>query len=149
MNTAEAFEFVRRMRLGFEAVVKPDNGRSIAHSGTLAVFDVDHLIFADVALSHHLEKNANIIVEVADPFSRRGYRFRGNAKTVSIDNDAQPYVAFYESWGWSNVQSGVKNFVVIKVDYIEQLFSPSSILNAKESANAGRQKVSYENLWKF
>ena len=75
-------------RLGFVATVCSDGTPNLSPKGTVAVWDDDHLVFADL---HSPETVANIdagrrVVEinVVDPILRRGYRFKGPA-TVHRD----------------------------------------------------------------
>jgi len=152
MISEQAIDFVKKMKLGFVATVRPDGKPNLSHKGTLTVFDDRHLIFADIAspqTSENLKHNPEVAVEVVNPFSRRGYRFRGKAQVVPIDKDATHYVAFYENWGLTGVQARVKNFVLIEVYYSEQVFSPAYAWGSTEPELVSRWKPYYENLWKF
>ena len=68
--------------LGFVATVNADGTPNLSPKGTLAMWDVEHLAFADIAspnTSANLEHNAAVEVNVVDPLIRRGYRFAGTA----------------------------------------------------------------------
>ena len=148
----EAIDLVKKMKLGFVATVRPDGKPNLSHKGTLTIFDDEHLIFADIAspqTSENLRQNPEVVVEVVNPFSRKGYRFRGKALVVSVDKNAAPYISFYENWGLTQVESRVKNFVLIEVYLSELILSPAYAWGSTEPELNTRWKVYYENLWKF
>jgi predicted pyridoxine 5'-phosphate oxidase superfamily flavin-nucleotide-binding protein len=75
-------QVVDRVRLGFVATVCPDGSPNVSPKGTLCVWDDAHLIFADIrspGTVANLRSNPHIEVNVVDPFSRKGYRFKGLA----------------------------------------------------------------------
>src|SRR5258705_8043362 len=80
---SEAIDLVKKMKLGYLATLQADGKPCLLHKGSLSVLDDHHLIFADIASSHTVEVLKNcpqVIVEVVDPFSQTGFRFRGTAK---------------------------------------------------------------------
>src|SRR6476661_2989862 len=71
---------VAEQRLGFVATVCPDGTPNLSPKGTTAVWDDDHLVFANIrspGTLANLRQNANVEVNVVDPFVRKGYRFKG------------------------------------------------------------------------
>src|SRR5437879_5822356 len=103
----EAIDLVKKLKLGFVATVRPDGKPNLSHKGTLTIFDKEHLIFADIAspqTCENLNQNPEVVVEVVNPFSRKGYRFRGKARVVPADKNAAAYISFYENWGLTQVQ---------------------------------------------
>jgi predicted pyridoxine 5'-phosphate oxidase superfamily flavin-nucleotide-binding protein len=71
---------VEEQRLGFVATVCPDGTPNLSPKGTTAVWDDDHLVFANIrspGTLANLRQNANVEVNVVDPFRRKGYRFKG------------------------------------------------------------------------
>ena len=71
---------VGEQRLGFVATVCPDGSPNLSSKGTTAVWDDDHLVFANIrspGTLANLRRNANVEVNVVDPFVRKGYRFKG------------------------------------------------------------------------
>src|SRR5262249_56895826 len=73
---------VREQRLAFVATVNPDNSPNLSPKGTIAVFDDDHLVFANIRSPRtisNLHANPAIELNVVDTFARKGYRFKGTA----------------------------------------------------------------------
>ena len=101
-----AIEFVKNMKLGFVATVRPDGRPNLSHKGTLTVFDEAHLIFADIASPQtmkNLAHNRAVAVEVVDPYARKGFRFEGTARIIPLDDNAMTYISFYEKIGRAHV----------------------------------------------
>ena len=66
--------------LGFIATVCPDGTPNLSPKGTTAVWDDDHLVFADLrspGTVENLRSNPSIEVNVVDQLVRKGYRFKG------------------------------------------------------------------------
>ena len=71
---------VRQQRFGFMATVCPDGSPNLSPKGTTAVWDDDHLVFADLAsptTMANLRHNPALELNVVDVYSRKGYRFKG------------------------------------------------------------------------
>ena len=78
--TADMKRVVEQQRLGFVATVCPDGTPNLSPKGSTAVWDEDHLIFANIrspGTLANLRSNAHVEVNVVDPFVRKGYRFKG------------------------------------------------------------------------
>ena len=78
---------VEEQRLGFVATVCPDGTPNLSPKGTTAVWDDDHLVFANIrspGTLANLRQNASVEVNVVDPFLRKGYRFKGVASDSRI-----------------------------------------------------------------
>lgn len=150
--SAEAMDFVKKLKLGFVATVGPDGKPCLSHKGTLTVWDEGHLIFADIASPQtveNLKQNPEVVVEVVDYFSRKGHRFSGKAQVIPLNDAAQEYISFFENWGLKEVQSRVKNFVVIEIESYKAVFSPTYAWASTEAELRDRWKPHYNNLWKF
>jgi len=152
MNTfsAEAFDFVRKMKPGYVVSVCADGLANLSLKGTLTAFDEHHLIFADMASSQALaqSKHAPVTVEVTDPFSRKGYRFRGKATSIPVKQEAAAYIAFYENWGLEQTASRVNHFVVIEVESCEAFMASGFSWVTTETVRES-WKESFNNPWKF
>lgn len=148
-------DLVRALKLGFVATVRPDGKPNLSHKGTLTVYDNRHLIFADIASPQtvqNLKHNPDVAVEVVDHFSRKGQRFRGKAQVIPATENAGAYISFYENWGMKEVQSRVKNFVLISVESHEAVFSPAYSWGSTEGELRAHWTTYYNNLnnlWKF
>jgi uncharacterized protein len=78
--TDDMKRIVREQRLGYIATVCPDGTPNLSPKGTTAVWDDDHLMFADIRSPqsvHNIEHNPSVEVNVVDPLVRKGYRFKG------------------------------------------------------------------------
>ena len=83
--TADMKRVVEEQRLGFVATVCPDGTPNLSPKGTTAVWDDEHLVFANIrspGTLANLRQNANVEVNVVDPFLRKGYRFKGVAAVL-------------------------------------------------------------------
>ena len=86
-------EEMRRMvddGLAFVATVNADGTPNLSPKGTVAVWDDDRLVFADIAspnTSANLERNAAVELNVVDPLIRRGYRFAGTGEAHRAERD--------------------------------------------------------------
>src|SRR6476660_2160953 len=66
--------------LGFVATVCADGTPNLSPKGTIAVWDDDHLVFADIrspGTVDNLRANPSVEVNVVDQLVRKGYRFKG------------------------------------------------------------------------
>jgi predicted pyridoxine 5'-phosphate oxidase superfamily flavin-nucleotide-binding protein len=123
---------VREQRLGFVATVCPDGTPNLSPKGTLTVWDDDHLVFADIrspATLRNLRQNPSVEINVVDPITRKGYRFKGVAAIVDQGQLKDDIRDFYSSrWidtGKSMVELELRSFVLIKVEEALPLLSPS------------------------
>jgi predicted pyridoxine 5'-phosphate oxidase superfamily flavin-nucleotide-binding protein len=72
--TADMKRVVDEQRLGFVATVCPDGTPNLSPKGTTAVWDDDHLIFANIrspGTLANLRQNPNVEVNVVDPIVRK------------------------------------------------------------------------------
>jgi len=98
--TEDMKQVVREQRLGFAATVCPDGTPNLSPKGTTAVWDDEHLIFADIRSPQtvqNLRANPAIEVNVVDPIARTGYRFKGQATVVDGGQLFEQILAFYEA----------------------------------------------------
>src|SRR5690242_14274306 len=68
--------------LGFVATVCEDGTPNLSPKGTTAVWDDDHLVFADIrspGTVANLRANPSVEINVVDQLVRKGYRFKGTA----------------------------------------------------------------------
>ena len=84
--TEDMKRLVSEQRLGFVATVCPDGTPNLSPKGTTAVWDDDHIVFADIrspATVSNLRRNPSTEINVVDPMVRKGYRFKGVASVVT------------------------------------------------------------------
>lgn len=122
--TTEIKEFVKKQKLGFVATVCPDGSPNLSPKGTTAVWDDEHLVFADIhspGTINNLLTNPSVEINVVDIFMRKGYRFKGIAKVLSEGTLFEEVISFYTNAG---VVYTIKNIVLIKVVQVLSLSSP-------------------------
>ena len=120
--------FVHEQRLGFHATVSPDGTANVSPKGTTAVFDEEHLMFADIRSPQtlrNLEANPSIEVNVVDPILRRGYRFKGTATVHERGPVVERAHAVFAAVGYTVAPERIRAIVLIRVGEIAPLLSPS------------------------
>ncbi len=124
---------VRQQRLAFVATVCPDNTPNLSPKGTIAVWDDDHLVFANIRSPQtiaNLRRNPAIEINVVDPMVRKGYRFKGTAVVLETGARHDEITAFFAQRGASNRIQGV---VVIRVEHAIPVTSPAYDLGHSEA----------------
>jgi predicted pyridoxine 5'-phosphate oxidase superfamily flavin-nucleotide-binding protein len=123
--TADMRRIVDEQRLGFVASVCEDGTPNLSPKGTTTVWDDEHLVFADVCspgtianLGHHPVVEINVV----DPVSRRGYRFKGPATLHQRGPVFEQVLAFYRR---REVESPIRGIVLVRVERALPLFSPA------------------------
>ena len=123
--TDEMKRLVREQRLGYVATVSPDGSPNVSPKGSLTVLDDEDLVFADVESPHtvqNLSKNPRVEVNVVDPYTRKGYRFRGHAEIVHSGTSFFKVLEMYRGEG-ADVRR-VRSVVIIRVELAMPLVSP-------------------------
>ncbi len=123
---------VRQQRLGFVATVCPDGSPNLSPKGTAAVWDDDHLVFADLAspvTMNNLRHNPGLEVNIVDVFSRKGYRFKGVARIVEDTEEPALFGEIRDAFhnggrGIHQVRLPAKAYVLVKVERALPLVSP-------------------------
>jgi len=121
--------------LGFIATVCPDGTPNLSPKGTTAVWDDDHLVFADLCSPgtvENLRSNPSIEINAVDQLVRKGYRFKGTA-TVHTDGDVfQRGVGFYEDRGTVDARARIHGIVIVVVERALPVTSPAYDLGFTE-----------------
>ena len=147
MLTADMKRVVEEQRLGFVATVCPDGTPNLSPKGTTAVWDDDHLVFADIrspGTVANLRENAAVEVNVVDPFVRKGYRFKGVAEVIESGALYEQVIAFYERRG-----SPVKLFrgiVIVRVEHAHPIDSPAYDMGLTEHEVRDRWERHFQSL---
>jgi hypothetical protein len=122
--------------LGFVATVCPDGTPNLSPKGTTAVWDDDHLVFADLrspGTIANLRQNASIEINAVDQLTRKGYRFKGTA-AVHTDGDVfERGVRFYEDRGMIRARGRIRGIVIVAVLRAEPVTSPAYDLGVTEA----------------
>ena len=144
--TLDMKRVVEQQRLGFVATVCPDGTPNLSPKGTTAVWDDDHLIFANIrspGTLANLRLNANVEVNVVDPFLRKGYRFKGVASILESGPLYDKLLAFYRDRGSQFV---IREFVLIRVQTAQPIDSPAYDLGLTEDEVRDRMERHFQSL---
>ena len=116
---------VDEQRLGFIASLNADGTPNLSPRGTIAVWDDDHLVFADIRspnTTRNLRARAAVEINVVDPIVRKGYRFKGTATVREPDDEA---LAFYEDRGMEAAPEKIRAVIIVRVEKALPLISPA------------------------
>ena len=142
--TEEIENFVNFQKLGYVATVSNDNTPNLSPKGTIIVLDESHLAFADIQSPktvENLEHNPSIEINVIDPFSRRGYRFKGIAEIISSGEKFNDIISQYKKNGIKNI---IKCVVLVKIEKLSEVFSPLYDLGHTEEELKAKWKKYYK-----
>ncbi len=141
--TADMKRVVMEQRLAFVATVCPDGTPNLSPKGTIAVWDDDHLVFADIrspGTIANIRKNPAVELNVVDPFARKGYRFKGMGEVIVDGERFQEIMRFYRGrWvdtAKSKAESRIRAFVLVNVEKALPLISP-----AYDDASSNQQSI--------
>jgi len=143
---------MRRMldeqQLGFVATVSPDGAPNLSPKGTTAVWDDDHLVFADIrspATIANLRVNPAIEINVVDVLTRKGYRFRGAAEVLAKGERFEAALAFFAARGSTSAK---RHIVLVRVTPAAPLISPAYDQGQAEADVVARWRAYWEGLWR-
>ncbi len=145
--TDDMKRIVSEQRLGFVATVCPDGTPNLSPKGTTAVWDDDHLVFANIRSAGtlaNLRHNPNVEVNVVDPFVRKGYRFKGIANILGSGPLYDKIIGFYKDRG-SQV-SMIREVVLIRVVSAQPVDSPAYDLGMTEDEVRDRWERHFASL---
>jgi predicted pyridoxine 5'-phosphate oxidase superfamily flavin-nucleotide-binding protein len=137
---------VEEQRLGYAATVCPDLTPNLSPKGTTAVWDEEHLVFADIRSPRTVENlrhNPAIEVNVVDPILRKGYRFKGTGTVLTEGSMFDEVLAFYRRRG---LVREIRSAVLVKVERALALTSPAYDLGAREEEVRERWERHYQSL---
>jgi len=140
---------VREQKPGYVATVWPDGTPNLSPKGTTAVWDDEHLVFADIhspGTVANLRLNPAIEINVIDPILRKGYRFKGTG-TVLIEGPLfEDIIAFYQGQGVANARERIRSIVLVKVERALPLISPAYDEGLTEDEVRSRWERYWESL---
>ena len=128
----EIRNFVNFQKLGYVATISSDGTPNLSPKGTIVILDDSRLVFANIRSPQTIEnltKNPSIEINVIDPFSRMGYRFKGIANILSDGSDFKKILDYFEKKG---IKSKISDIVVIDVKSFSKVTSPSYDLGLKK-----------------
>ncbi len=141
--TNEIKSLIEQQKLGYVATVSPDNTPNLSPKGTISVWDDEHLVFADIKSPKtmaNLEKNPSMEINVVDPITRKGYRFKGIGTILSSGQEYDKIISYYSNIG---IKSKIGRVVLIKVSSVNNVTSPLYDLGYTEEEIKKRWKEYY------
>src|SRR5437667_7790785 len=145
--TEDMKRIVREQRPGYITTVCPDGTPNLSPKGTTAIWDDDHLVFANIrspGTIANLHHNASVEVNVVDPFVRKGYRFKGVADVLESGTLYDKAIAFYKERG-SRV-SAFREVVMVRVQSAQPIDSPAYDLGLTEDEVRTRWERYFQSL---
>ena len=142
--TEEIKNFVNFQKLGYVATISTDNTPNLSPKGTIIVLDESSLAFADIhspQTVENLKRNPSIEINVVDPFSRRGYRFKGIAEIISTGDKFDKIISYYKETG---VKSSIKTIITVKIEKLSEILSPLYDLGYTEEELRTKWKKHYK-----
>jgi hypothetical protein len=142
--TTDMKRVVGEQRLGFVATVCPDGTPNLSPKGTTAVWDDDHLVFANIhspGTLANLRQNPNVEVNVVDTVVRKGYRFKGVATILDSGPVYDRIIDFYK--GRRGVAGEIQEVVLVEVRTAEPVWSPAYDRGASEDD----VRANWERYW--
>ena len=91
----------------------------------------------------NLQSNSNVEINAIDPFSRRGYLFKGQARILKNDSLFEEVLNYYRSQG---VKSPINSIVLVDVSDVSEVTSPLYDLGVSEQEIKSKWKKHFENL---
>ena len=145
--TDDMKRIVREQRLGYIATVCPDGTPNLSPKGTTAVWDDDHLVFADIRSPQsvqNIQNNPSVEVNVVDPLVRKGYRFKGSGVVHRSDELFRRGCQMYRDMG---LIMEIQAIVLIRVERALPLISPAYDRGATEEQVKDRWRRYWRKLW--
>ena len=145
--TIDMKRVVDEQRLGFVATVCPDGTPNLSPKGTTAVWEDDHLVFANIrspGTIRNLGHNPSVEVNIVDPFVRKGYRFKGVATVLESGPLYDRAIAFYRQRG-SQV-AAIREIVLVRVQTAQPIDSPAYDLGLTEEEVRARWERHFQSL---
>jgi predicted pyridoxine 5'-phosphate oxidase superfamily flavin-nucleotide-binding protein len=148
--TEDMKRVVNEQRLGFVATVCPDGTPNLSPKGTTAVWDDDHIVFADIrspATVANLRRNPSTEINVVDPMVRKGYRFKGVASVLTEGALFERILDFYRAE--RNLDEGlikIRSIVLVKIEEALPVISPAYDLGPSEEQVREKMQRYFDSL---
>ena len=139
----EIRNFVNFQKLGYVATISSDGTPNLSPKGTIVILDDSRLVFANIRSPQTIEnltQNPSIEINVIDPFSRMGYRFKGMANVLSAGSDFKKILDYFQKKG---IKSKISDIIVVDVKSFSKITSPSYDLGLKKDDLVKKWKQYY------
>ena len=133
MITDEISNFLDSQKLGYVATVSSDFKPNVSPKGTIARWDSDTLVFADIRSPDtmtNLQQNPHVEISVIDPLIRRGYLFVGIAKIITTGDVFERALEFYRQKG---IKSPINSIIHVNISNVTKVTSPLYDLGMSET----------------
>ncbi len=148
--TEDMKRVVNEQRLGFVATVCPDGTPNLSPKGTTAVWDDDHIVFADIrspATVSNLRRNPSTEINVVDPMVRKGYRFKGVAAILTEGALFERILDFYRAErNLDDSRIKIKSVVLVKIEEALPVVSPAYDLGLSEEQVREKMQRYFDSL---
>lgn len=148
--TSDMKRVITQQRLAFVATVCSDGTPNLSPKGTIAVWDDEHLVFADIrspGTIANLKKNPTVEINVVDPFVRKGYRFKGTGEVITGGERFEEIMNFYRGrWvdtAKSKAEARIRGFVLVKIAEALPLISPAYDDATSDEQSIRKNWISY------
>lgn len=124
---------IAEQRLAYVATVCEDGTPNLSPKGTVAAWGDDAIVFADIrspATVANVARNPAMEINVVDPVSRKGYRFKGKAEVLREGGAFEDLLAFYRARGSNNA---IRAIVRMTVERAAPLISRAYDLGQSEA----------------
>lgn len=122
--TDDMKNLLQTQKLGYVATVSPDNTPNVSPKGTIIPYDDEQLVFADIKSPQtmlNLEKNSSLEINVVNPLTRKGFRFKG---TGTIHREGEVFSKMLDVYKEMGIKSKISGVVVVKLSEIREITSP-------------------------
>ena len=146
MITQKIKDFLNLHKLAYVATVSPDGKPNLSPKGTLVGWSSNILAFADIRspdTMDNLQSNSNVEINAIDPFSRRGYLFKGKARILKNGSLFEEILNYYRSQG---IKSPINSIVLVDVSDVSEVTSPLYDMGVSEQEIKSKWKKHFENL---
>jgi predicted pyridoxine 5'-phosphate oxidase superfamily flavin-nucleotide-binding protein len=146
MITSEIKGFLNLQKLGYVATVSSDGKPNISPKGTIIGWTSKILAFADIRspdTMKNLQDNPNVEINVIDPLLRKGYLFRGMAKTIENGETFEAILNYYRING---IKSPINSIVLVDVSNVTEVTSPLYDMGVSEQAMKSKWQKHFTDL---
>jgi predicted pyridoxine 5'-phosphate oxidase superfamily flavin-nucleotide-binding protein len=135
MLTDEMRKLIAEQRLGYVASVGADGSPNLSPTGTFVVLDERRIGFGEIRspqTMRNLAANNRVEVNFVDPFSRKGFRFKGVTEVVPRGAPAFDDLLQRVAGTWQALAEKVRAVVVIHVERALPLVTPAYDVGSTE-----------------
>lgn len=137
--TDEMKQLIAQHRLGFVATVDGNGTPNLPPKGTMVALDDNRILFGEVRSPNtvsNLQRNPALEINIVDPLSRKGFRFKGTARYIERDSPAfdELYPKIHQHFEqWGPLKERVRGVVVLEVRRALSITSPAYDIGVSEA----------------